>query len=547
MCPPRLGAHLRTDWRGACLRWVRWDETASIFDLDRVPDPLVSLDPSRDRAMNIAMLLEMAADGMGDRVAVGTAKGGRTYTGLLDDVRRLASLLASTGAERLVLVDLNSDLVPGLLFGSGLAGVPFVPLNFRLADDQLRTLLGRIAPALAVVDVGVPARVGPVEGVTYVSPVELRARLEGAPPTDHAPPNPDAIAVLLFTSGTTGNPKAAVLRHRHLTSYVLSTVEFMSAEADHAALVSVPPYHVAGMATVLTSIYCGRRLLYLPVFDAERWVDLARDEDITHAMVVPTMLGRILDVIGMRNETLPSLVHLAYGGGRMPVPVIERALRLLPHVGFVNAYGLTETSSTIAVLGPDDHRAALTSDDPVVRAHLGSVGRPLPSLEVEIRDAKGKPLLAGERGEIYVRGEQVAGEYLGGRQTLTPDGWFPTNDGGWLDDDGYLYVDGRLDDVIVRGAENISPSEVEDVLLSHSAVAEAAVVGIPDDEWGETVAAAVVLHPGAGVTKEDLTAWVRDRLRSARTPTRIEFRTGLPYNETGKLLRRVVKSELTRP
>jgi acyl-CoA synthetase (AMP-forming)/AMP-acid ligase II len=263
-------------------------------------------------------------------------------------------------------------------------------------------------------------------------------------------------------------------------------------------------------------------------------------------MVVPTMLGRILDVVEARGEKLPALLHLAYGGGRMPTPVLERALDLLPAVGFVNAYGLTETASTIATLGPEDHRAAFASDDPAIRARLGSVGRPLPTLELEIRDPDGKPVPAGERGEIFVRGEQVAGEYLG-RSALTADGWFPTNDGGWLDEGGFLFVEGRLDDVIVRGGENMSPGEIEDTLLTHPAVAEAGVVGIPDDEWGETVAAAVVLNPGAEATVAELQDWIRARLRSSRTPTVIQFRAELPYNETGKLLRRVLRTELTRP
>jgi acyl-CoA synthetase (AMP-forming)/AMP-acid ligase II len=495
--------------------------------------------------VNIGMLLEMAADGMGDRVAVGPLQTGTTYTGLLADARRLAGVVRETGVERLVLVDVNSALVPTLLFGSAVAGIPFAPINYRLADEQLRNLLARTAPALAVVEATVPGRVGDVDGVEYITAEAVQARLNEASPVDAGVGDPDDIAVLLFTSGTTGDPKAAVLRHRHLTSYVFSTVDFMSAEEHHAALVSVPPYHVAGIATILTSVYGGRRLLYLPTFDAEWWVGLAHHEHISHAMVVPTMLGRILDVLEQQGGTLPDLAHLAYGGGRMPVPVIERALRILPEVGLVNAYGLTETSSTIAVLGPDDHRVAFASDDATVRARLGSVGRPLPSVEVEIRDPFGKPVPAGERGEIYVRGEQVAGEYLGKGQVLTDDGWFPTNDGGRLDEAGYLYVEGRLDDVIVRGAENISPGEVEDVLLAHPAVAEACVVGIPDDEWGETVAAVVVLHDDRNATADELTTWVRDRLRSARTPTHIEFRPQLPYNDTGKLLRRLVKAEIS--
>jgi acyl-CoA synthetase (AMP-forming)/AMP-acid ligase II len=493
--------------------------------------------------MNTPMLLEMAADGMGDRVALGSTKDGLTYADLLDRARRVASVVAEAGAERLVFVAQNSGLLPALLFGSGLAGVPFVPVNYRLADEQLRAILARTAPAVAIVDDDTVGRISGVDGLTVLSPAALEARLEAATPAEPGFVDPDEIAVLLYTSGTTGEPKAAVLRHKHLASYVISTVEFMGAADDHAALVSVPPYHVAGMATILTSVYGGRRLVYLPQFDPQRWVDVARDEAITHAMVVPTMLGRILDVVEARSETLPGLVHLAYGGGRMPTPTLERALEVLPAVGYVNAYGLTETASTIATLGPDDHRAAFGSDDPAVRARLGSVGRPLPSLEVEIRDADGRPLPAGERGEIFVRGEQVSGEYLG-RSALTADGWFPTNDGGRLDEAGFLFVEGRLDDVIVRGAENLSPGEIEDALLTHPAVAEAGVVGIPDDEWGETVAAAVVLEPGAEPTVEELQAWVRDRLRSSRTPTVIRFRSELPYNETGKLLRRVLKAEL---
>jgi acyl-CoA synthetase (AMP-forming)/AMP-acid ligase II len=270
---------------------------------------------------------------------------------------------------------------------------------------------------------------------------------------------------------------------------------------------------------------------------------MAAEEGITHAFVVPTMLGRILDVLEARGEQLPCLLHLAYGGGRMPVPVVERALELLPAVGFVNAYGLTETAATVTMLRPEDHRAAFDSDDPPTRARLGSVGRTLPTVELEVRGPDGGALPTGEQGQIYVRGAQVSGEYLD-RRALTADGWFPTNDAGWLDEAGFLFVEGRLDDVIVRGGENLSPGEIEDVLVAHPAVAEAGVIGIPDDEWGETSAAFVVLKPERQATVEELQAWVQARLRSSRTPTVIEFRTELPYNETGKLLRRVLRTEL---
>jgi acyl-CoA synthetase (AMP-forming)/AMP-acid ligase II len=260
-------------------------------------------------------------------------------------------------------------------------------------------------------------------------------------------------------------------------------------------------------------------------------------------MVVPTMLGRILDRIDATGADVSSLRHISYGGGRMPVETIERAMKVLPDVNFVNAYGLTETSSTVAVLTPDDHREAASSSDPTVRARLGSVGRPLPSVEVEIRDADEGLVPSGERGEIWVRGDQVAGEYLG-RSLLTEDGWFRTRDAGWMDEAGFLYLDGRLDDVIVRGGENLSPGEIEATLLEHPAVADVAVVGIPDPEWGEAVAAAVVAEPGTQVTEAELQEWVKSRLRSTKAPKVVQFRTEMPYNETGKLLRRVIRDEL---
>jgi len=493
--------------------------------------------------VNIAMLLEMAADGMGDRVAVGSGAGGVTYAELLDRSRRVAALVKESGVERVGLVGANSDHVPILLFGSAMASVPFAPLNFRLADDRLRAICDRIGPAITVADPAAAGRIEGIEGITVMTPGQLYERSMAMEPASQVPTDPDQVAIWLFTSGTTGEPKAAVLRHRHLVSYVLSTVEYMSAPEEEATLVSVPAYHVAGVATILSSVYAGRRIVYVPQFDPKDWVELADREAITHAMVVPTMLGRVLDAVEESGAALPALRHLSYGGGRMPVPTIERAMQLLPGAGFVNAYGLTETSSTIAVLGPDDHRVAFASEDPIVRGRLGSVGRPLPALELEIRGPGGEVLPPGATGEIYVRGDQIAGEYHG-RSALTPDGWFPTNDGGRIDAAGFLFVDGRLDDVIVRGGENMSPGEIEDALLQHPAVAEAAVVGIPDDEWGEAVAAAVVLAPGSTVDEAALQGWVRDRLRSSRAPAVVQVRDELPYNETGKLLRRVLRDQL---
>jgi acyl-CoA synthetase (AMP-forming)/AMP-acid ligase II len=494
--------------------------------------------------VNIAMLLEMVAEGDPDRVLLGPRDGGITASDLLERSRRAAVFFEKSGAELVGYFGVNSDVLPVALFGAALAGIGFSPINYRAPDEQLHGILARVPGGLMIADDDEVERLGACGAQHVITKGELAAATAEPVVAEHPFVDPEEIAVLLFTSGTTSEPKAAVLRHKHLVSYIISSVEFLGCAPDEAQLVCVPPYHIAGIAAVLSSLYAGRRLMYLPSFEAHEWVRLAADEHITHAMVVPTMLGRILDAVEESGSEPPALRHLSYGGGRMPLELVERTMTDMPHVDLVNAYGLTETSSTIAMLTPDDHREAFASDDPAVRARLASVGRPLPTLEVEVRGEDEGPLAAGEKGEIWVRGEQVAGEYVG-TNLLDADGWFRTRDAGWFDEAGFLFVDGRLDDVIVRGAENISPGEVEDVLMAHEAVAEAAVVGIPDTEWGEAVAAVVVLHPGAPETSEaELQTWVRERLRSTKMPVVIDFREELPYSPTGKLLRRVLRQEL---
>lgn len=496
--------------------------------------------------MNITTLLGMATDGMGDRVAMGSRADGLTYAELDLRARRVATMLAHEPVERLGMIDLNSDAVPLALFGAAYRGIPFAPLNYRLADAQLRTVVERLAPATIVVgdEVAVTDRIGAPPGIAVLRRQDLLevAADPGVAPIGDGPTDPAQVAVLLFTSGTSGAPKAAILRHRNLVSYIISSVDFASADPDEATLVSVPPYHIAGVSAVLSNLFSGRRVVRLESFDARTWVELARAERVTHAMVVPTMLSRILEELD--DAGLPALRSVSYGGGPMPLPVIRRALAALPAVDFVNAYGLTETASTIAVLSPDDHRRAASGTEPHVQARLGSVGKPLSTVDVSIRGPAGESIPAGERGEIWVRGDQVSGEYVGHRATRD-DGWFPTKDAGLLDEDGYLFVFGRLDDVIVRGGENLSPGEIEAALLENPVVVDAAVCGIPDAEWGEAVAAAVVLTPGTRVTAEHLRDHVRERLRSTCAPTVIQIREELPYNDTGKLLRRIVRDELS--
>jgi long-chain acyl-CoA synthetase len=497
--------------------------------------------------MNLMMLLEMAASGFGDRIAVQNGGERLRYDELFAAAGAAADEIARSGAKHVGVLDVSSLALPIGLFAAAWAGVPFVPLNYRLTGAELDRLLEQIAPTHLVTDAERAGVLRGRAGITAVVRDEFVARSRAAEArAGEWSMDADEIAILLFTSGTTGPPKAAVLRHKHLVSYILGSVEFGAAAEDDAALVSVPPYHVAGMAAIASSVYSGRRIVQLAAFTPEAWLEAARREHVTHAFVVPTMLGRIVDVLEKSGgASLPKLRSLSYGGGKMPLGVIERAMRLLPDADFTNAYGLTETSSTLTVLTPDDHRAAAASDDPAVRRRLASVGRPLPSVEIEVRDEEGRAVPVGQRGEICVRGEQVSGEYLGKATRVGSDGFFPTRDGGFVDDEGYVFLEGRIDDIIVRGGENMSPGEIEDVLLAHPCVADCAVVGVPDEEWGEAVAAVIVCKAGAEApTPEALRAFVTRELRSSRAPARIEFRSELPYNETGKLLRREVRAWL---
>jgi acyl-CoA synthetase (AMP-forming)/AMP-acid ligase II len=489
----------------------------------------------------------MAAEATPDRVGL-VCDGKRwTYAELLSAARGAFELIEQSGAQYVALLDESSEAAVIALFGAALAGVPYCPLNYRLADADLAALLGRIAPALVVGDEERVARVAGDQGHTVLVREEFTLQAQELVPqsTDREYDlGGDGVAVQLFTSGTTAAPKAAILRHSNLLGYILGSVEFASADEDDAALVVVPPYHIAGISAIMSSIYANRRMVMLPAFSPEAWLKLVSAERVTNAFVVPTMLGRIIAELEKDPTDVSSLRAVAYGGGKMPIEVIQKALALFPHTGFTNAYGLTETSSTIALLGPDDHRAALASNDPKVRARLTSLGQALPTVEIEIRDEDGKVLPPGEAGEIYVRGEQVSGEYKE-KSALTADGWFPTRDAGYMDEDGYIFLSGRADDVIVRGGENMSPGEIEDVLLTHPAIADACACAVPSVEWGEAVGIALVLRDGHLKPAEDeIKELIRARLRSSRVPDKVAFVAELPYNEMGKLLRREVKKIL---
>jgi acyl-CoA synthetase (AMP-forming)/AMP-acid ligase II len=492
--------------------------------------------------LTIALLLEMAVSGDPDRVALVDDDIRLTTAGLSDLAEGGAGVVAASGASHVVYVGTGGAMLPLLIFSAARANVAFTPLNYRLSAGGLRQLVDRLPDPLIVVDAEYHDVVAGW-GARVMDSGDFRSAAEIAEPvTEFA--DPEDVAVVLFTSGTTSRPKAVELTHNNLTSYVTGTVEFGSADATDAALVCVPPYHIAGVGAALSNLYAGRRIVYLRRFDSREWVRLVRDEHVTTATVVPTMLDRIVAALEAEPTGLPTLRNLAYGGSKVAQPLVRKALDLLPQVGFVNAYGLTETSSTIAVLTPEDHRWSYGALDEAVARRLSSVGRPVPGIEVQIRADDGTVLGPGQTGELFVRGPQVSGRYAEIGSVLDAQGWFPTKDVATLDADGYLFIGGRSDDTIIRGGENIAPSELEEVLVEHPDVRDVVVVGVDDAEWGQLIVAVIVPEPGTEPVPEQIREFVRATLRGSRTPDRIVFRDELPTTATGKVLRREILDDL---
>jgi acyl-CoA synthetase (AMP-forming)/AMP-acid ligase II len=490
--------------------------------------------------LSISLLLDMAVSSDPDRLAVVCGDTRMTVGQLNELTGRGAGAIAASGAAHVAYVGTGGDLLPLLLFSCARAAIPFTPLNYRLSSDGLRELVERLAAPLVVADdeyVDVVAG----SGTLVMTSAEFITAARNADAVSVAG-DPDGAAVVLFTSGTTSRPKAVELSHNNLTSYVTGTVEFASADPSDGSLICVPPYHVAGVGAAMSNLYAGRKMVYLPQFDAREWIRLVVAEGVTTATVVPTMLARIVAALEDEPVELPTLRSLAYGGSKVALPLVRRALELLPDVGFVNAYGLTETSSTIAVLTPGDHRAALRSTDQAAARRLGSVGQPLPGVDVQIRADDGQPVGPGQAGELFVRGDQVSGRYAEIGSVLDAEGWFPTRDLAFLD--GYLFIKGRSDDTIIRGGENIAPAEIEDVLVDHPAVRDCAVVGVEDAQWGQIIVAVVVPAERADPDPDALREHVRKRLRGSRTPDRVVFRDELPTNSMGKVLRRELVNDI---
>jgi acyl-CoA synthetase (AMP-forming)/AMP-acid ligase II len=512
--------------------------------------------------MNTVSFLAIPAGIVPDQEAIVSGEHRLTYGEIFARVRKLAGALERLGVgrgTRVAALHTNSHRYVEAYYATAMLGGVFIPVNYRAKRPELEHMLKSSEAKVLFVGERYLADVDALRGAlgalqTLVGfDVERRdvlgyeSLLADAPEREEeAEVDDDDVSILMFTSGTTSLPKGVMLRYGDFSAYVTANVELADGTPRGAALLCAPLYHIAGATNMMTTLWTGRKLVMQPQFEPRDWLDLVERERISHAFVVPTMMKHILDQRDFGSRDLSSLEVLSYGGAQMPFPVIRRAIETFPsNVGFVNAFGQTETTSTLTVLGPDDHRLEGSAAEVEVRTkRLKSIGRPLPDVEVRVVGEDGATLPAGEVGEIHVRTPRAMKGYAGATDSpFTDDGWLPTRDMGWIDGDGYLYIAGRKDDMIIRGGENIAPAEVEAVLVSHPAVDEAAVVGVPDVEWGQRVAAFVVLRPGAQASADELGDWCRQRLASFKKPEIFRFLPDLPKNPMGKILRRELRVE----
>ncbi len=483
------------------------------------------------------------------------------YAQLAERVGKLAAIFKQAGLnprDVVAALDTNSDFYIASYYAAAKAGLTFLPLNYRAKEAELEYMINAADTRLLLVGdryLDLVERLRPQLKVQNFIAIgdgkaglsRLGDLLAGADPEEsEAEVEDEDTSILMYTSGTTSLPKGVMLSFRDFTAYVTANVEMADGTDRGVALVCVPFYHIAGTTAYMTNIWTGRKLIVMPQFDARTWLNLVQTEKVTHAFVVPTMMKQLLDEPAFPNTDLSTLTNLAYGGAAMPIQVIRRAIEAFPNtVGFVNAYGQTETTSSLTVLGPDDHRLEGTPAEVEVKLkRLNSIGKPLPDVEIRVRDEEGKLLPNGEVGEIIIRTPRIMKGYAGrADDAALPEGWRATGDLGWLDEDGYVFFAGRKDDMIIRGGENIAPAEIEAVLMSHPAVDEVAVVGVPSEEWGQTVKAFVVVRKGASVNEQELSEFCRSRLASFKRPEQIAFIEALPKNQLGKILRKDLRAQ----
>ena len=489
-----------------------------------------------------------------DAVAISFAGRHWTWAELAERVRRAAAALRAEGlvpGDRIAVLDLNHPSCLELTLACAQIGTANAVVNFRLAPPEIAYVINDAKARLLFVG---PEFAGAVDKLRAHLPAVERVIRIGGPDDEyeawlaaHAPDArvhaaaPGDCFVQLYTSGTTGFPKGSMLTHRGMLAHSRNVAATQAFDPDSRVQVAMPLFHVGGTSYSLMAISLGARIFMMRMPDPAAALAMLEADRITHTFFVPALMAVINQIPGAAERDYSALKALSYGASPMPLPVMRASLKLFPGV-LQQVYGMTEQSGAVSVLPAADHV------DPAVAHRLVSAGKAISGVEIEIRDpATGAPVPVGERGEVWVRSAQVMGGYWGKPEataaTITADGWLRSGDGGYLDVDGYLYITDRIKDMIISGGENIYPAEIERVLAEHPQVQDVAVIGVPDERWGEVPKAVIVAAPGQTIDAEQLLAWCRERMASFKCPKSVDLVAELPRNPTGKIL----KKDLRKP
>jgi long-chain acyl-CoA synthetase len=483
-----------------------------------------------------------------------------TYRQVLDRTWRLVHVLQELSVrkgDRVAVFLTNSFHYLEIYFSLARIGAIVVGMNFRLKGEEAAYILNHCQAKILILEerylpLLVPLRPSIPRLLHYLvlgTPAEDMSNYEElvsqsplARPAREEIDEQETIGIM-YTSGTTGIPKGVEFSQKAIAV----TFDYPSAIRPGIILVNVPFYHIAGALNIYTAVYKNSTLVITPRFDAAKALRLIEREGVTETYLVPTMLRALLDHPDFSVRELSSLKRIRYGAAPMPPDLILRAIGVLP-CEYFNAFGQTETSGTAIALNEEDHRLGGEEKETAQKLkRLSSIGRPIPEIECRLTDERGREVPPGIVGEILVRGPKLMkGYWKAPEETarVLKDGWLHTGDMAWRDEDGYLYLADRKNDVINRGGEKIFPAEVESILNRHPKVLESAVIGVSDPYWGEKVLAFVVLQPGTSISEEELTDFCRSRLASYKKPAEIKFLTELPKNAVGKVLKYVLRQQV---
>ena len=520
--------------------------------------------------MRTTEFLTIASAIVPDRTAIYFDGEATSFLDLQQRANRLANAMADRGAtrgDRVAVMQVNGPQNVEVYFAAAQLDAIYVPINFRAKTEELEQMLTIAQPSLMFIGErylellpaagpaggGIPTdRIVILDGETKDGGTSYEEFLAGASDDELIFPEAEDndTTVIMFTAGTTGVPKGVMLTHDSFASYLLATVNPADPDIEETNLLTVPMYHIAGLQAALAAVYGGRTMVVMRQFEPVEWLTLVQEQRANRAMVVPTMLKQLMDHARFRDFDLSSLDVITYGAASMPLEVIKKAIEEFPGVRFINAFGQTETASTVTMLPPEDHILEGTPEEIEKKLRrLTSIGRPLEDVEVGIVNEEGRPVATGEVGEIVARGDRMMTGYWR-EETATRDamrsGWIYTGDLGYQDEDSYIYLAGRAKDFIKRGGEMVSPEEVENVLRSHPQVEDAAVIGVPDPEWGEEVRALVVAH-SKSVDEAELVQYCQQRLAGFKRPRSVVFTEELPRNVMGKVLKRDLREQFGHP